>query len=122
MEALAPVLEVVNNYPYLSSASVIIGCAALVRLARLHTRSRLPPGPRGYPIVGNLFDLSSTHVWKQFGTWGKQYGELTSFYPSHDTHFHVNIDSLNLARARTRHAHQRFRPGHDNTQFVESRL
>jgi len=77
MEALAPVLEIVNNHPYLSLASVIIGCTTLVRLARRSSRSRLPPGPRGYPIVGNLFDLPSTQVWKQFGAWGKQYGGFT---------------------------------------------
>jgi len=86
MKALAPVLEAVNSHPYLSLSSVIIGCAAFVRLARWPSRPHLPPGPRGYPIVGNLFDLSSTQVWKQFGAWGKQYGEFTSARLSHESH------------------------------------
>jgi len=118
MEALAPVLEAVNNHPYLSLASVIIGCAALVRLVRWPSRSRLPPGPKGYPIVGNLFDLPSTQVWKQFGAWGKQYGEFTSARPSQDTHFDADVDSLDFVYTRGRHIHQRFGPGHDNTQLV----
>ena len=74
MEALAPVVQVVYNHPYLSLASVILGCAALVRLARWRSRSHLPPGPKGYPIVGNLLDLPPTHLWEKFGDWGKQYG------------------------------------------------
>jgi len=113
MEALTPVFEVVNDHPYLSLASVIIGCAALVRLARWPSRHRLPPGPRGYPIVGNLFDLSSTQVWKQFGAWGKQYGGFTSVRLPHDLRF----DSLEIVCTRARHTHQGFGSGHDNTQF-----
>ena len=108
MEALAPVLETVNNHPYLSLASVIIGCAALVRLARWPSRPRLPPGPRGYPIVGNLLDLSSTQIWKQFGAWGNQYGGFTSAQLSHDSHLDADVDSLDLVYTRTRHTHQRF--------------
>ena len=97
METLAPVLEVVNDHPYLSLASIIIGCAALVRLVRWPSRSRLPPGPSGYPIIGNLLDLSSTHVWKQFGAWGKQYGGFSSFLPSsHGSHFDAAVHPPDL--------------------------
>jgi len=74
METLAPALDVVHSHPYLSSASIILGCVALVRLARWRSRSQLPPGPKGYPIVGNLFDIPPTHVWEKFATWGREYG------------------------------------------------
>jgi len=77
MEALAPVIEAVTDHPYLSSASAVIGCAALVRLARWPSHPHLPPGPRGYPIVGSLFDLPPTRPWEQFAAWGKQYGGFT---------------------------------------------
>ena len=73
MESVAPVL---NDHPYLSVVTVILGCAALVRLAR-RRQSSLPPGPKGYPIVGNLFDLPPTHVWEKFSEFGKQYGALS---------------------------------------------
>ena len=84
METVAPVLDVVNGHPYLSSVSIILGCAALARLVRWRSHTRLPPGPKGYPIIGNLLDLPPTHVWEKFGTWGKQYGRLS--FLLHVTH------------------------------------
>ena len=74
METLVPIVSVVNEHPYRSLASAILGCAALVRLTRWMSRPRLPPGPKGYPIVGNLLDLPPTHLWEKLGAWGKQYG------------------------------------------------
>ena len=81
IQMFAPIVDLVNGHPYLSLASVIIGCAALARLSQRRSRSRLPPGPKGYPIVGNLFDLPPTHVWEKFGEWGKQYGGFSFLHP-----------------------------------------
>ena len=92
MEPFAPIVGTVNVHPYTSLACVILGCAALVRLAQWRSRSRLPPGPRGYPIVGNLFDLPLNHIWEKFGAWGSQYGELFSLHlPPHNSHLDVNV-------------------------------
>ena len=96
MEIVAPILDVVNDHPYLSLTSVTLGCATLGRLARWRSRSYLPPGPKGYPIVGNLFDLPATHAWERFGAWGKQYGEFSFLHlrpPPHSSRFDVNLCS-----------------------------
>ena len=92
METFAPVVGMVNDHPYPSLACVVLGCAALVRLARWCSPPRLPPGPRGYPIVGNLLDLPPNHIWEKFGAWGRQYGGLFSLhFPPHSPHLDANV-------------------------------
>ncbi|KAH8824059.1 cytochrome P450 [Flagelloscypha sp. PMI_526] len=39
-------------------------------------RKRLPPGPRGWPIVGNLLDIPKSHAWHRFEEWSRQYGDV----------------------------------------------
>ena len=42
---------------------------------------KLPPGPRGYPIIGNLLDLRSGQ-WLKFAEWRKKYGQFVPpYYP-----------------------------------------
>jgi hypothetical protein len=35
---------------------------------------KLPPGPRGYPIIGNLLEMRGTGQWLKFSEWQKKYG------------------------------------------------
>ena len=67
--------------------SVALALAALI-LAWALSRKRtgrfsqypLPPGPKGIPLVGNLWDMPKEKEWITFAEWGKQYG-------THDTLF-----------------------------------
>jgi hypothetical protein len=36
---------------------------------------KLPPGPRGYPVIGNLLDLRSEQ-WLKFAEWRNKYGQF----------------------------------------------
>jgi hypothetical protein len=35
---------------------------------------KLPPGPRGYPIIGNLLELKPAQ-WLKYSEWQKKYGQ-----------------------------------------------
>ena len=35
---------------------------------------KLPPGPRGFPIIGNLLEMRGTRQWLKFSEWQKKYG------------------------------------------------
>ncbi|KAF7349068.1 Cytochrome P450 [Mycena venus] len=39
-------------------------------------RTRLPPGPKGYPIIGNYYDLPAEGSHLQYSEWKKSYGDL----------------------------------------------
>ncbi|KAK7028945.1 hypothetical protein VNI00_014785 [Paramarasmius palmivorus] len=45
------------------------------RIAR-RRRLPLPPGPRGYPIIGNITQLDTERHWHTFVQWKKEYGRF----------------------------------------------
>ncbi|OVA20239.1 Cytochrome P450 [Macleaya cordata] len=59
-----------------------VAAAALLFLLRLNaattatTSRRLPPGPPGWPVVGNLFDLAGTMPHQSLACLGRKYGPL----------------------------------------------
>jgi len=77
------------NMPGLLPSVLLISTTALLASFFVHLLSkyvvfkkssslRLPPGPRPWPVVGNLLQLSQggENLHKTFMNWGKQYGPL----------------------------------------------
>ncbi|KIP11879.1 hypothetical protein PHLGIDRAFT_124541 [Phlebiopsis gigantea 11061_1 CR5-6] len=43
---------------------------------RAQQKSSLPPGPRGFPLIGNILDLPTSYEWLKFAEWEGKYGDI----------------------------------------------
>ncbi|KAJ7290029.1 cytochrome P450 [Mycena rebaudengoi] len=59
------------SYQFLVGASAL-GAAFFVRPAKLC----LPPGPKGYPLIGNLLELPTSYEWLIYSKWATVYGQI----------------------------------------------
>ena len=63
---------------YVGTALAVVTVAIALVVARRRRGSRrppYPPGPKGYPIIGNMLDFPETPVWEGFAKMAKEYGE-----------------------------------------------
>ncbi|KFZ24257.1 hypothetical protein V502_01249 [Pseudogymnoascus sp. VKM F-4520 (FW-2644)] len=82
-------------------------CLSIVQPRRRSRRSgaRTPPGPKGYPLIGNLLDIPPTHSWLQFKTWADQYGPLYRLRLGTREHVVISTEKIanDLLRERGNH-------------------
>jgi len=65
---------------HMASPLILSVCAITLGIWMLRARrarSKLPPGPTGWPIIGNLFDIPTEHSWFKYTEWGEKYGPIT---------------------------------------------
>ncbi len=52
-------------------------CGVLLLYRRLSfNRRRLPPGPKGLPLIGNLWDVPAEYPWLTYAQWAATYGDI----------------------------------------------
>ena len=87
---MSSIIGLLWTYPYQTLAALFLGCTLFGQLIKKRGRKNnpkglpLPPGPKGYPLIGNLFDFPIITPWIVYEKWCKTYGEhLKIIWHSH---------------------------------------
>ncbi|RPD81420.1 cytochrome P450 [Lentinus tigrinus ALCF2SS1-7] len=75
MPAVPQVIPLPHVFAALGSLLLLYAVNVLVRAAL--TRRKLPPGPPGLPVLGNIWDVKGK-AWLQYSAWARQYGPIFS--------------------------------------------
>lgn len=54
----------------------------LRRLFSGGSSKRLPPGPKPWPIIGNVLDVPSEQAWKTYAQWSERWGNIRFLFLS----------------------------------------
>ncbi|KAF2596376.1 hypothetical protein F2Q68_00008394 [Brassica cretica] len=104
---------------------IIIGLVALaaVLLFFLSQKSKtkrykLPPGPRGLPVIGNLHQLSQLNPQRFFYGWAKKYGPIFSYKIGSQTMVVISSAELTKELLKTQDVNFANRPQHRGHEFI----
>jgi hypothetical protein len=76
--------------PSMSALAAVIIITIWLALRIFHDRSkrrRLPPGPPGWPLMGNIGDFPKEDRWITFSKWAEQYGQSLPHYTNEYTEY-----------------------------------
>ena len=76
-ERVDELLSLVCEYRWYVAGTAVVG-VALYRV--LNTPRGLPPGPRGWPVIGAVTELSTHLMHEDCVRLGKKYGDIISLY------------------------------------------
>jgi hypothetical protein len=72
-------MGLLGTYPYHTLVALFLGYMLFRQLKKGRNTNPnglpLPPGPKGYPVIDNLFDMPIDKPWLVYDKWCKTYGE-----------------------------------------------
>ena len=81
MSLLSSTVFVIKAYPVYASLVTILLFFFVKRNVENRQRNPrhlpLPPGPKGYPLIGSLFDVPTEKPWITYNEWAKTYGKFS---------------------------------------------
>ncbi|KAJ7076202.1 cytochrome P450 [Mycena belliarum] len=84
-----------TSFTILFGLPLMLGLIITARSYKHARKGKLPPGPKGWPIIGNLLQLRGKKSWLQFAEWRRRYGDI--FYINLAGQDTVVISSLEIA-------------------------
>jgi hypothetical protein len=65
----------------ITGLNICLACAGAYLLKQVFKKKNpaYPPGPPGWPLIGNVLDMPHIRPWLTFAEWGKKYGRSLSF-------------------------------------------
>ncbi|KAI0311891.1 cytochrome P450 [Amylostereum chailletii] len=57
---------------------IVLGYIVNQTVFRQQRQLPLPPGPKPWPIIGNLLDVPKVRPWEGYAEWGRKYGNIFS--------------------------------------------
>lgn len=74
MNYLTIIVDFCRNDPTLPLALVISSLVYSIVQYRRSPWRKVPPGPKGWPIIGNALELGESRLWLKFKRWREVYG------------------------------------------------
>ena len=79
---ISTTIGLLGIYPYFKLAALLFSVMLFRQLKKARDGNPnglpLPPGPKGYPLIGNLFNMPVHRPWVVYDEWRKTYGKTSN--------------------------------------------